>query len=114
MTSNFRLISPEATTNLFENPSFENDLTGWDQDTGTWTTITTDQFFGAKCAKVTALDTGEALLDDIITVETTTYTLQAMIKRAAGGVVSSTQTTARFNDVSLAWTSITHIQDGWY
>lgn len=107
------IIIPEATENIFTNPSFENDLTGYDT-IGTWSAVTTDQFFGAKCAKCTVLDTGEGQIKDDLSVSATTYTLSAMIKRSGGGAITSTQSTSYFNSTENNWTTIQHIQDGWY
>lgn len=114
MPSNFRVTIPEATTNIFENPSFENGLTGWTQ-LGTWSAVTTDQFVGAGCAKCTVLDAGVGQIRvTSIPINTASYTQQAMVKRSGGGVVDGNYTRQAIGGGSAAWDSITHIQDGWY
>lgn len=113
MSNNFFLIYPCVATNLFTNPSFENDLTGWTQ-VGTWASYTTDAWVGAKAAQCTALDTGVGSVYMSVTLTAATHWIQAMIKRSGGGAVSNSIALIKKGGSTVNFSSITHIQDGWY
>jgi hypothetical protein len=114
---NFFIIVPEATTQIFEDPSFEaaSLTTYWSVD-GTAVNSTDDQFYGAYSAKATVFSGSSTSIYRVISVTETPYTLQCMIKRSGGGVVTnSTHTQARVSGLgALDWDSVSHVQDGWY
>jgi hypothetical protein len=116
--SNFYLIVPEATTNLFEDPSFEAaDLTTYWTVDGTAVNSTDDQWVGANAAKATVLSGSVVSIYKIIAVTATPYTIQAMVRRPGGAAITndSTHTQARVSGLgALNWDSVSHIQDGWY
>lgn len=118
--SNFKIITPVATTNLFLDPQFgaSNIATSWskagDGVTPTTTRVNTDQWYGPYCCQF-GLDSGTyTRLYQASTVTATSYTLSAMVKRAAAGTLTSTQCQAHFNSSDVNWDSITQMADNWY
>lgn len=117
MADHYYFIIPEATTNIFEDPSFEAATltTYWSVD-GTAIKSTDDQWIGVYSAKATVLSGSSVSIYRTISVTATPYTIQAMVRRSGGGVVTnSTHTQVRVSGLgALDWDSVSHVQDGWY
>jgi len=79
------VVVEEATTNLWVNPSFETNTTGWTNNgLDTWERITTDSVFGTCCGRMyeLAIEGDESVTTDEIAVTTgLTYTMSAYIKK---------------------------------
>ena len=119
----WKFIVPEATTNLFSDPSFfladpdtEWDISG-DGAAPDWTRDTTYSFFGVSCAVADVDAGGGGTLTTIYQTFTTTatsYTVSAYVRRAAGGTLTNSQCVAWFDDGAHNWDSITHVGNNWY
>ena len=115
----WEFIVPEATTNLFTDPSFaladpDTEWTIAGDGAADFTRSTTYSKFGFSSALA---DLGAGTYADIYQGETTTatsYTVCAYVRRSAGGTVSSTETQARFAGNIFDWDSITSVGNGWY
>jgi hypothetical protein len=110
---------PEATTNLLSDPQFglADPDTAWTfagDGTPDFTRVTTYQWTGTGCAQADLGGGSFAALVQALTVTATSYTLSARVRRAAGGVLTSTECRAHFNSAAVDWDSITLERDGWY
>jgi len=117
--SNWKLIIPEATTNLFDDPSFylADPDTEWNftgdgaQD---FTRSTAQSFYGPTSALTDFGGGTYATIHQTITTTATSYTVSAMCKRAAGGALTTSHCQAWFDDAAQDWASITSFGNGWY
>lgn len=117
--SNFSIIIPEATTNLFLDPRFgaADPETSWDKSgdgAPDVTRDTTDQWIGTGCA---LFDLGVGTftqLADSVTVTNTSYTLSCMVKRTGAGTVSNSEVQVLFDSSTGNFDSITQQEDNWY
>lgn len=118
--SNFRIINPEETINLFTDPRFgaadpdtAYDISG-DGGTPDVTRVTTDRWAGTGCASFD-LDGGTTTLLALnVTATVSSYTISAMVKRAGGGIVTNSQCQARIGPSIDDWDSITERENGWW
>lgn len=115
------VVVPEATTNLFLNPSWETDTNNWtatsDGSTGTpYARGTTYQFKGAYSAVLTVRPTGGTFVQIVgPTVSTSTdYTISFHVRRPAGGEVRSADVRAVVNGTSTTFDQIVYVADGWW
>ncbi len=121
--SNWKLIIPESTTNLFDDPSFflsdpdtEWDISG-DGAAPDWTRSTAQSMFGVSSALADVDAGGGGTLTTIyqsITTTATSYTLSAYVRRSAGGTLTNSQCVAWFDDGAQNWDSITQVNEYWY
>lgn len=121
--SNFSIIIPEATTNLYTDPRFgaADPDTAWAiagdgaQDVVRYTS---DQWIGTGCAQFDIGGGTFVQLGLTVAVTNTSYTLSWMIKRAGGGAVTETQCEPLFDSSTPGnhptWDSITQQEDNWY
>nr|NIV32917.1 hypothetical protein [Anaerolineae bacterium] len=119
----WEFIVPEATTNLFDDPSFflsdpdtEWDISG-DGAAPDWTRSTAQSMFGVSSALADVDAGGGGTLTTIyqsITTTATSYTLSAYVRRSAGGTLTNSQCVAWFDDGAQNWDSITQVNDSWY
>ena len=115
----WKLIIPEATTNLFVDSSFyqtdpDTEWTFAGDGAEDWTRSTTYSMFGISSA---LLDIGGGTYADLrqtFTTTATSYTVSCYVRRSAGGTVTASHTQAYFDDANVAWDSITQVNDEWY
>lgn len=119
--SNYKIIVPEATTNLFTDPVFGADDpdTAWDISAtgGSSPDVTktqSDVFVGDGCAEFDFDGATDITLKIDVTVTATSYTLTCYAKRSGGGAIASSHLNARFNTANSAFDSYTLIRDDWY
>ncbi len=111
MASYFEYIVPEATTNELDDPAFDlaDPDTEWaitgDGSTPDFTRSTDEQYFGTGCALADIDDGSFATVYQSITVTAAAWMLSARVKRAAGGVLSASECTSR-------WDTAYEAQDG--
>lgn len=119
MASNWEIVVAEATTNLFDDPSFAlaDPDTEWafgGDGAEDWTRSTAQSFFGFSSA---VGDIGGGTWYGIyqsLATAAVDHTLSARIRRAAGGVVSDSECQADIEGSGTNWDSITLLRDGWY
>ena len=116
----WKFIVPEATTNLFSDPSFfladpdtEWDISG-DGAAPDYTRSTTYSMFGVSCAVADIDDGTLATIYQSITTTATSYTVSAYIRRSAGGTPTNSHCVCWFDDGAQNWDSITHVGNNWY
>ena len=112
---------PQATTNLFRNPSFERDTNNWtatsDGSTTTPYDRTTDaQFRGAYTGRLT-IRTGGTFVQIVGPTNAAAgqvYALQAHFKRPGGANVDPDTVRAVVNGTNVPWQTLTYVADGWW
>ena len=111
--SDWGIVVPESCNNLFANPSFETNTTGWTMaGAGAAATRgTTHQKFGAYGV---ALNPAAANMQyyESITVAASSHTLSVFARNAAGTAISGL--TLWFDNASVAVATTTSLGDGWY
>lgn len=114
------IVAPEATTNLFTNPSWERDTSGWtnsnDGSGGTpYTRATTYQFRGAYAAVLTIRTGGTygQIVGPSIS-NATQYSMQFHVRRPNRAVVQSSQVKAYVNGGTADFDRIVYVANGWY
>jgi hypothetical protein len=115
------IIVPEATTNLFLNPSFETNTSNWtassDGSNGTPYARTTDrQFRGAYSAVLTVRPTGGTYVQIVgpAVVSTTVYSVSFHVRRANRREIRSADVRAVVNGAPVAFDRISYVADGWW
>lgn len=115
------IVVPEATTNLFLNPSWETNTSNWtatsDGSSGTpYDRTTARQFKGAYSAVLTVRPTSGTFVQ--IVGQTVTsgqdYTISFHVRRPSGGLVRSADVRAVVNGASTTFDRIYYVADGWY
>jgi len=117
--SDWKLVIPEATTNLFTDPSFflADPDTEWDisgDGAPDYTRVTTYSMFGVSCAQADLGGGTNATIYQSVTTTATSYTVSAYVRRSAGGTVTNSQCVCWFDDGAQSWDSITQVNDTWY
>lgn len=116
------LIVPETTTNLFTNPSWETNTTGWtfseSGSAGAYSRVSTYQYKGAYCASLTASGLIVApfwgqIVGPTVTVGTL-YTISFHVRKASKGPIPSSLVSAFVNGAAVAFDTIDYIADGWH
>lgn len=115
------IIVPEATTNLFLNPSWETNTSNWtnssDGSSGTpYQRSTTRQFKGAYSAQLTVRPTSGTYgqLVNASISNATQYSMSFHVRRANGGLIRSANCKAFVNGAVTDWDTITYVAGGWY
>lgn len=119
--SDFKVIIPESTTNLIDNPQIY-DLSwtpsNWVVNSDGIPAFTRDStyvFIGSHAARF-GFGIGATWVEmyQAFTTTATAYTLTAMIRRAAGGALTDAHVRAVFDNNVVAWQSMTEWRPGWY
>ena len=115
------IVAPEATTNLFTNPSWETVTTGWtnssDGSTGTpYARATTYQLKGAYAAVLTIRPTGGTYGQIVgpTIANATQYSMTFHVRRANKGVIRSSMAKAFVNGTTADFDRIVYVADGWW
>jgi len=112
----FSVVIPEATMNLFTNPSWETNTTGWTlTGTATYARTATYQCRGAYCAyiTVTSANTAARIVGPAV-VSGTLYTMSFHVRRAGRAPIKPTEIAAYVNGAAIAFDALEYIADGWW
>lgn len=115
------VVVPEATTNLFLNPSWETNTSNWtatsDGSTGTpYARTTAAQHKGAYSAILTVRPTAGTFVQIVGSAVTSSqdYTISFHVRRPNGGVVRAADVRAVVNGAATTFDRIFYVADGWY
>lgn len=116
------IIAPEATTNLFTNPSWETNTSGWtntnDGSGGTpYQRTTAYQFKGAYSAQLTVRPTGGSysqIAGSSSISNGVQYAVSFHVRRPNGGKIHTGNVKAYVNSGLADFDSIAYIADGWW